>query len=342
MNNVPSQRVGPLAALPGLLEEFGVSLDEAFAGSGIAPAELAPDARFGYPTLAALLERSAVLARCPHLGLLVGARNDHRALGLIGEMMASAPTLGDAFRDYVDLQIGYSRGAVVYLQNAGDHILVGYGLYANAGTGRQVHDLVMALGCNMVRSLTGGRASPIQVLADVGPPVSLAPYRSVLKTTALFDQDHTAIVIAARDMALALPGANPAQRIKLRTEIQQAMRGDMNDIAAQVRHILRPRLMSGEADRYAVARELGLSPRTLARHLARTGTSFETIKDEVRFAIACELLARTRLPIGRIAEALAYSGNSTFDHAFTRWAGMAPSQWRAEGRRGRVELVLGE
>ncbi|MFT0858590.1 AraC family transcriptional regulator ligand-binding domain-containing protein [Ancylobacter sp. G4_0304] len=334
MNHIPAQRVGPLAALPGLLEEFGVSLDDAFAGSGIAPAELVPDARFAYPVLAALLERSAVLAHCPHLGLLVGARNDHRCLGPIGEMMASAPTLGDAFRDYIGLQIGYSRGAVVYLQNIGDDYLIGYGLYADPGTGRQIHDLVLALGCNMVRSLTGGRANPLRTLASVGQPATIAPYRSLLKTTTLFDQEHTAVMVSARDMALPLPGADPARRQQLRDSIQKMLRGDLDDIAAQVRHILRPRLMTGEADRESVARELGLGGRTLARHLARTGTSFEAIKDEVRFTIARELLARTCLPIGRIAEALAYSANSTFDHAFTRWAGMAPSQWRATQQIG--------
>ncbi|MCJ8143191.1 AraC family transcriptional regulator [Ancylobacter sp. A5.8] len=329
MNDAPSQRVGPLAALPGLLDELGVDVPLAFDGSGIEPSQLVPDARFPYPMLAALLERSARVARCPHLGLLVGARNDHRALGPIGDMMASAATLGEAFRDYVGVQIGYSRGAVVYLQTAGDDTLIGYGLYAELASGRQIHDLVMALGCNMVRSLTGGRASPLRALASVGPPGNLAPYRSTMKTTALFEQEHTGVVVSARDMALALPGANPARHLQLRTGIQKMLRGDLEDIAAQVRHILRPRLMTGEADRDSVARELGLGGRTLARHLNRAGTNFEAIKDEVRFAIARELLALTRLPIGRIAEALSYSANSTFDHAFTRWAGMAPSQWRA-------------
>ncbi|WP_231711271.1 hypothetical protein [Xanthobacter dioxanivorans] len=60
MNNVPSQRVGPLAALPDLLNKQGVSLDEAFAGSGIEPSQLVPDPRFPYPALSALVERSAI------------------------------------------------------------------------------------------------------------------------------------------------------------------------------------------------------------------------------------------------------------------------------------------
>ncbi|MDR6952391.1 AraC-like DNA-binding protein [Ancylobacter sp. 3268] len=319
-----------MAALPGLLGKLGVALDEAFAGSGIEPDQLDAEARFPYPSLIGLLERCATVSGCPHLGLLLGARNDHRALGVIGEMMASAPTLGEAFRDYVGLQIGYSRGAVVYLQRAGDDYVVGYGLYdAGTGHGRQVHDLVVAIGCNMVRALTGGRGQVLRTLECVGPPENMPVYRNLLKTTALFDQEQTGIVLSARDMALALPGANPARRLQLRGAIQLALRGDLEDVAAQVRRALRPRLMLGEADRESVARELGLNGRTLARHLARAGTSFEAIKDEVRFTVARELLALTRLPIGRIAEALSYAANSAFDHAFTRWAGMPPSQWRA-------------
>ncbi|WP_139282555.1 AraC family transcriptional regulator [Pseudoxanthobacter soli] len=321
--------------LPAVLEALGVDVEEAFADSGIAPAALVPDARFAFSALVGLLERSAILARCPHLGLLVGARTDHGSLGIVGEMMACAPTLGDAFRDYVGVQIGYSRGAVVYLQTVGEDYLVGYGLYAAGCSGRVVQDLVVAMGCNMVRVLTGGRAQPAEVLLGTTRPANLSPYRSILKTDVVFDQEQTGIVIAARDIDLPLPGADPARNRQLRAEIRRRLHEDLGDVAAQVRHLLRPRLMTGEASRDAVAHEMGLIPRTLARHLARAGTSFEAIRDEVRFAVACDLLALTRLPIGRIAEALSYSTNSTFDHAFTRWAGMAPSQWRATHSGGR-------
>lgn len=328
MSHIPLQRVGPLAFLPAVLRDLDVSLESAFAGSGITADALQPDARMAYSDLVTLLERSAVVARCPHLGLLVGARSDYRALGPVGEMMACAPTLGDAFRDYVSVQIGYSRAALVYLQRVGDDFLIGYGLYAAGGLGRQVHDLVAAMGVNLVRSLTGGQVQPLRVLISAATPARASDYRQVLRATALFDQEHTGLIIAGRDMELPLPGAQPARRQQLRASIRTMMSGDIDDVAAQVRHFLRPRLMIGEADREAIAREMGLGPRTLARRLARSGTSFEAIKDEVRFAIARELLALTRLPVGRIAEALSYSTNSAFDHAFKRWSDISPTEFR--------------
>lgn len=153
------QRVGPVAELPRLLDELGVDVAEAFDGSGLDPRDLKPEARVAYPTLIALMERSAAVARRPFLGLLLGARSDHRSLGVIGEMMASAPTLGDALRDYVEMQIGYSRSAVVYLQIVEGSHFIGYGLHDNdVNPSRQIHDLVLAVGCNMLRSLTDGRA----------------------------------------------------------------------------------------------------------------------------------------------------------------------------------------
>ena len=107
------------------------------------------------------------------------------------------------------------------------------------------------------------------------------------------------------------------------------VRGDLNDLAARVRHALRPRLMLGEASRDAVAHELGLGPRTLARQLAAAGTSFETIKDEVRLVVARELLLLTDLRVGQVAEALSYATHSAFVHAFQRWMGLSPGAWRA-------------
>lgn len=323
--------MGPIAALPVLLVELGADLDEAFEGTGIRPEDLTPEARFPYPALIALVEQSAAVSDCAHLGLLLGARNDHRALGAVGEMMASAATLGDALRDYIGLQIGYSRGASVYLQSDGDDYLVGYGLYdAGAQTGRQVYDLVVALGCGMVRGLTGGRIQPLRTVACVGRPENPALYRSTLRLSPLFDQERTGILLSREAMATPLPGANAARHLQLRTALESTIRGELDDVAARVRHLIRPRLMVGEADRDSIARELMLEPRTLARHLARAGTSFDAIKDEVRFTVARELLAMTRLPIGRIGDALSYATNSSFDHAFRRWAGIPPSRWRAE------------
>lgn len=330
MQRTTCQRVGPAAALPALLTELGIPHDSVFAGFGLAPEQLMPDARYPLADLIALLERAAKLADCPHLGLLLGSRQDHRCLGAVGQMMSRAPTLGDALRDYVGVQMGYSRGAVVYLHRIGNEYRLGYGLYdAGAVAGRQVYDLVIALGCNFIRSLTEGRVRPLRVLQCCAVPDKPDRYRTATRTAISFDQEETCIVLAEDDMNVPLPRADAAERLQLRQLIAAAMDNGEESIAARVRHSLRPRLMIGEATRDRVARDLGYESRTLSRRLKAAGTSFELIKDQVRFNVARELLALTHMPVGSIGESLSYSTNSAFDHAFQRWAGISPSKWRA-------------
>jgi AraC-like DNA-binding protein len=77
------------------------------------------------------------------------------------------------------------------------------------------------------------------------------------------------------------------------------------------------------------ARHLGVSRATLARRLAREGTSFQALKDDVRRDHAIALLAGTSLPLGEIAERLGYSAQSAFQRAFRDWTGVSPGRMRA-------------
>jgi AraC-like DNA-binding protein len=99
--------------------------------------------------------------------------------------------------------------------------------------------------------------------------------------------------------------------------------------------MVRPMLLRGESGIRSAAARLGVHERTLARRLAREGTSFQRVLDEVRFAAASELLEMTDLRIGEIAEALSYAAPGPFIDAFRRWSGSTPSAWRKSIQLGR-------
>ncbi|WP_420838099.1 AraC family transcriptional regulator ligand-binding domain-containing protein [Antrihabitans stalactiti] len=75
-----------------------------------------------------------------------------------------------------------------------------------------------------------------------------------------------------------------------------------------------------------VADELHLDPRTLRRRLTDEGTSFRTLVDEVRRALAERLLLENA-SIETIAQQLGYAETASFTHAFTRWTGSPPSRF---------------
>lgn len=83
----------------------------------------------------------------------------------------------------------------------------------------------------------------------------------------------------------------------------------------------------------AVAVRLGLSERSLRRHLGQAGTSFRQLQRRVRLQRAREMLQTDDLAVEQIAEELGYAEAASFSHAFRRWTGRAPLAFRRELRR---------
>lgn len=82
---------------------------------------------------------------------------------------------------------------------------------------------------------------------------------------------------------------------------------------------------------WAAAR-LGLSQRSLQRHLERRGLTYSDVVDGTRYEIAASLLCDTRLDIARVGAMLGYRDPSSFSRAFMRWAGCAPRTFRTRER----------
>jgi AraC-like DNA-binding protein len=77
-----------------------------------------------------------------------------------------------------------------------------------------------------------------------------------------------------------------------------------------------------------VARQLGMSPRSLTRHLAEEGTTFGEILEQLRRRLAARYLADDRMSVQQIAWLLGYSEVGAFNHAYKRWTGTAPRRSR--------------
>ena len=70
-----------------------------------------------------------------------------------------------------------------------------------------------------------------------------------------------------------------------------------------------------------------MSPRTLRRKLTEAGTSYRALQDEVRQALAEELLSTGALTVSDVALRLGYAEAASFIRAFKRWTGRTPSAY---------------
>jgi AraC-like DNA-binding protein len=77
-----------------------------------------------------------------------------------------------------------------------------------------------------------------------------------------------------------------------------------------------------------IAAYLGLSERTLRRRLRNQGTSYNKVLRDVRSWAAQECLRDSALTIESIAWRLGYTASTNFRHAFKRWTGQSPQEFR--------------
>lgn len=79
-----------------------------------------------------------------------------------------------------------------------------------------------------------------------------------------------------------------------------------------------------------VAKSFDMSERSLRRQLSEDGRSFRDLLADARYAKARYLLKNTKLPVEDIAAQIGYAESAAFIHAFRRWAGTTPGEFREQ------------
>jgi AraC-like DNA-binding protein len=153
----------------------------------------------------------------------------------------------------------------------------------------------------------------------------VGPYRALFKVTPRFNSEVCALRFRNVWMKRPVQGADPE---RLRAAQQQVEHAGPPDLLQQVYRTLRRLLMDDRHCGDDVARMLAVHRRTLNRRLRARGTTFQEVLDQLRFAVARELLAMNDIALDDVAAALGYAGVSPFLRTFQRWAGTSPGRWR--------------
>lgn len=332
-------RIGPVAAIPEVLQKFGVVPGGPFARAGV-PLEAFknPETRIAFEALGRLLAESATATGCEHFGLLVGERFELDGLGAIGYLMRNSATVGEALRALLLHLYLHDRGAVPILINLdASYVLLGYSVYRHGTPGTpHLYDAAIAIGHRMLTAICGPQWKAAHVQFSHGRPKDPRPYRRIFGSQVRFDAEVSGVVFASSSLDQAIPGADPQLRELVLQAIQQARASSTMSFSEVVRGALHQMVLSGTSSAENVALLFGIHERTLRKRLTAEGTNLQSLVSQTRFELAKQLLENTELQLAEIASALHFADATVFSRAFRTWAKTNPREWRERRYRQAV------
>jgi AraC-like DNA-binding protein len=316
-------------------EAAGLSRAQLLKLTGVSAGSLtAPEARVPQPAYMRLWEEIERRVDAPCFGLRfsesqVGAST----FSVVGFAARSSRTYGEALRRVARYSRLLNDTEEFTLDLAGDTCVIGQNPRGLAPPWpRHKAESAMTNYVVLGRAWTGRTWSPIEVSFVHARPRDTSEHRRIFGCPARFGRPRNELRIDASLLALPQIGASP----DLGDYLSQHAEKLLSTLAPQtllddVHRAVRDALPDGPPELSAIARRLGLSPRSLQRRLAEEGTTFARLVDETRRAVALELLSDRRVTIEEIAFLLGFADVRGFRRAFERWTGTSPRAFRAAG-----------
>ncbi len=322
MFDLPGANIRDLVELTG---RWNVTPDQLLAGLPITMERLAdPTTRVPLRVCEAIVARAHTLTKEPALAFHLGTSMRVSSHGFLGFAVMTAGTA----REALELAVRFAEtrtsavGLAVYVESATASIVIEERTPLDSL--REFVVLALMIGLWRLGHVLTGQLLDGQGECAFSQPAYVK--RMSLDTRLRFDQPVHRLVFPASVLDLPLTSADVVATQLARQQCERELAATVESgLAGRIRATLATRTTAALDD---IARELHLSPRTLKRKLADAGTTFSTIRDEVRLQRALLLLDNRALSIGEIADALGYSELPNFTRAFRKWTQMTPAAYR--------------
>lgn len=306
-----------------------------FSGLGLTRRQLLePHVKVSYHQARTILLRALDTFDEPGLGLVVGREEKLGSFGLLGLLMMTSATFGEAMRLGIENhQVSGSLMDMHFEELPGNQVALA--LWPRFDDPQLLPFLceeIITSSLMLARELLGSHFTLERVELTYAAPAHAAMYREALDAETHFGALQNRAVLCASWLGVPMPGRNPLaarQALDLCKAQLQQNRDSEQEVVSAVKQLLREHVQ--QQPRIAeVARWLNLSERSLRRRLAAAGRAFREIHDEVRTDHALALLRGSSMPVMAVAEATGFSDAREFRRAFKRWTGVSPHEARKD------------
>lgn len=321
-----------LQGFAGLTAELGADAEALLRRAHLDPDAVGShDSYLDYRGVIAALESAARETGAGDFGRRLALRQGLDILGPLGVAARTAPTVGAALASIEKYMAVYSPAIAITVTWAAEEELARFEwclIAERPPAHRQGAELALGVTCQVFRLLAGPAFTPTGVRMRHQALTDAACYEEYFGCPVEFAADSYSFQFPVAVLALPLQ-ADSAVHAVVEEYLDTVAVPHSTSTVESVRRLVRTMLPTGGLTLDLVCAQLAVHPRTFQRDLAKRGTSFAALVDEVRREEAERYLRETEMPFSQLAGVLGLSEQSALTRASRRWFDATPSQVRA-------------
>lgn len=281
-----------------------------------------------------ILQLSALRARRPSLGVAFTNWINPRGLGPFSLLWDHCPTIEESLRisrQYLHLE---NQALQMVLEDEGSKLAIRQLLIIPTRFGgSQFIEATLTFRLRVIRLLLGESWHPIRLELEHPAPANQRFIRGVYGCPVIFGADRNAIVVSREDLRRPAPNGNAQMLAYLEQQLRNLNHEQTADIVQLVEQRIATNLAGGRATLDLVAELLAASRRSVQRHLADHGLTFEDLVTRVRRRVAQEYFSNERkVSLAELAYRLGYGEAASVSRFLRREFGMSSRQMAISAR----------
>lgn len=314
--------------------QHGGDVDRIFGEAGLDLDSIGnPTVGVSLKSFCGLFESASQQTQNDNFGLWFGNQFKPNDLGLWGYAAISAPTLGNALDNLIELFRFHQQCSMLRLTaTRSNRYCLEYQVRdPQIVERRQDAELSLGMFFNLIRECCGQYWQPEEVYFEHPKPENSREHEKAFNAPVFFSQSVNAIVFDPNILERSMPNSD----LRLMTLTRICLESlNLNTFANQnltdrIRNLIRVKLVDGYPSLEMIADNLHMSTSAIQRNLAWEGLSYTDLVEETRKSLSEMYFKQRNLSLSEIAYLLGYSELSAFSRAFRRWTGYSPREYRS-------------
>lgn len=319
-------------ALVEMVERAGVPRHDFLRRAGVTAERLADGVeRFTLDEFESIQRLALDLTHDEALGLHLAESASEAAFDVLGHLVSHAPTLREAIGLCSQFSSLVVDDAHLRLEEHVDVARIRHDFRRTSRRADRMHaEFAIAGFCRLIRIFAGPSATIAAALFEHAAPTYRDEYRRVFDGAERFDQELTGVEFPRALLDDRQLHQHPRLYSLLHAEACHTLHSLAHGSghADRVKRYLMARPASRIPNMEVAARELGMSVRSLRRHLAAEGVSYRELVQSMLEQAATHLLRTPGRSVQEVALATGFSDSAAFHRAFKQWTGVTPGAFQ--------------